>query len=71
MFPSGCGYQASMSRNPEFVFKVVSIVSSRFPSLFPTLQPDFVAKEVVAGTLRNEPIVILPRSVLVNFALLG
>lgn len=44
---------------------------TRFPSLFPTLQPDFVAKEVVAGTLRNEPIVILPRSVLVNFALLG
>lgn len=47
------------------------MVSFRFPSLFPTLEPEFVAKEIVAGTLRDEPIIIIPRSVVVNFALLG
>ena len=50
---------------------VHQMVSSRFPSLFPTLEPDFVAKEIVAGTLRDEPIIIIPRSAVVNFALLG
>lgn len=44
---------------------------SRFPSLYPTLEPDYVAKEVVAGTLRDEPIVLIPRAVVSNFFLAG
>ena len=40
---------------------------SRFPSVFSTLEPDFVAKEVVAGTLRNEESIILPRTSAVFF----
>ena len=41
----------------------------RFPSLYPTLEPDFVAKEVVSGMLRDEPVVMIPRGIAVNFFL--
>ncbi|CAH3020905.1 unnamed protein product [Porites evermanni] len=44
---------------------------SRFPSLYPTLEVDYVAKEIVAGTLRDEPLVIIPRAVVLNYALAG
>ncbi|XP_074606883.1 17-beta-hydroxysteroid dehydrogenase 13-like isoform X1 [Acropora palmata] len=44
---------------------------SRFPSVFSTLEPDFVAKEVVAGTLRDEESIILPRTAAVHFLLDG
>ena len=50
---------------------VLRIVSCRFPSLYPTLQADYVAKEVVAGTLRDQPFVIIPRTAVLNFALIG
>ena len=41
----------------------------RFPSLYPTLEPDYVAKETVAGTLRDQPVVMIPRTAAVDFAL--
>ena len=37
--------------------------------MFSTLEPDFVAKEVVAGTRRDEESIILPRSAAVHFFL--
>lgn len=39
---------------------------TRFPSLYPTLEPDYVAKETVAGTLRDEPVVMIPCLAAVN-----
>ena len=39
--------------------------------MFSTLEPDFVAKEVVAGTLRDEESIILPRTAAVHFLLDG
>lgn len=40
-----------------------------FPSLYPTLEPEYVAKETVAGILRDQPVVMIPRHSAVNFAL--
>ncbi|CAH3143588.1 unnamed protein product [Pocillopora meandrina] len=42
-----------------------------FPSLYPVLQPDYVAKEVVAATLRDEEILLIARALAVNFFLTG
>ncbi|XP_020617493.1 estradiol 17-beta-dehydrogenase 11-like [Orbicella faveolata] len=42
---------------------------ARFPSLYPTLEPEYVAKETVAGILRDQPVVMIPRHSAVNFAL--
>lgn len=44
---------------------------ARFPSLYPVLEPDYVAKEVVAATLRDEEILLIPRALAVNFFLTG
>ena len=43
--------------------------SYRFPSVFSTLEPEFDAKEVVAGTLRDEESIILPRTAALHFLL--
>ena len=40
-----------------------------FPSLHPTLEPEYVAKEAVAGMLRDQPVVMIPGQFAVNFAL--
>lgn len=47
------------------------LFSCSFPSLYPTLEVDYVAKEIVAGTLRDEPLVVIPRAVVLNYVLAG
>ena len=41
----------------------------RFPSLHPTLEPEYVAKEAVAGMLRDQSVVLIPSHTAVHFAL--
>ncbi|XP_028405938.1 17-beta-hydroxysteroid dehydrogenase 13-like [Dendronephthya gigantea] len=36
--------------------------SARFPSMFPLLEPEYVAKEMVDGMLRDKFMIVLPRS---------
>ena len=50
---------------------LVQLFSCSFPSLYPTLEVDYVAKEIVTGTLRDEPLVVIPRAVVLNYALAG
>ena len=40
-----------------------------FPSLYPTLEPEYVAKETVAGMLRDQPVVLIPGNTAANFIL--
>lgn len=42
---------------------------ARFPSLHPTLEPEYVAKEAVAGMLRDQSVVLIPSHTAVHFAL--
>ncbi|XP_068671870.1 estradiol 17-beta-dehydrogenase 11-like [Montipora foliosa] len=42
---------------------------ARFPSLHPILEPEYVAKEAVAGTLRDQSVVLIPSHTAVHFAL--
>lgn len=44
-------------------------ITQRFPSLFPLLKPDFVAKELVNGMLRDEGYVILPKTMTLTMML--
>ncbi|KAL9962263.1 hypothetical protein ACROYT_G031348 [Oculina patagonica] len=41
----------------------------RFPSLYPVLEPEYVAKVTVAGTLRDQPIILIPQGLVLNFIL--
>ena len=41
----------------------------RFPFLHPTLEPEYVAKEAVAGMLRDQSVVLNPSHTAVHFAL--
>lgn len=62
-----------INRRTQFVPYITLFVCffnlSRFPSLFPLLKPDFVAKELVNGMLRDEGYVILPKTMTLTMML--
>ncbi|CAB4010276.1 Hypothetical predicted protein, partial [Paramuricea clavata] len=48
---------------------LIGNVTSRFPSMFPILKAEVVARELVDGMLRNKSVILVPKALRINVAL--
>ena len=65
------GERSHHCANPAVVDDCVLNYFCSFPSLYPTLEPEYVAKETVAGMLRDQPVVLIPGNTAANFILMA
>ena len=65
-WPEPFVYQSALTGNYLFV---CSVDFHHYTQSW--IEPDYVAKEVVAATLRDEEILLIPRALAVNFFLTG